>query len=89
MNPLPTMLGGARFCNFRNSKTSISALFATFSACCLRMILFKRRRKMEKGALRKKYPYSALFWSVFSRIRREYVEMGKTEIKMNKPVYLG
>ena len=44
---------------------------------------------MEKGALRKKYLYSVLFWSVFSRIRREYVEMGKTEIKMNKPVYLG
>ena len=31
--------------------------------------------KLYKYTLRKKYPYSELFWSVFSRIRTEYGEI--------------
>ena len=31
--------------------------------------------KCEKISQREKYPYSALFWSVFSRIRTEYGEI--------------
>ena len=39
------------FCNFRNSETFISAIFgAFFTCCCLRMLLLKRQRKLEKSA---------------------------------------
>ena len=32
----------------------------------------------EEGTLRKKCPYSALFWSVFSRFQTEYGEIRST-----------
>ena len=35
----------------------------------------KSFEQLSKGALRKKRPYSELFWSVFSRIRTEYGEI--------------
>ena len=37
--------------------------------------LMKRPEKCYSQTLRKKHPYSELFWSVFSRIRPEYGEI--------------